>query len=62
MHPSMNESQILKEFERVEGYHLHGALPHDKELPWDRFVEYDKAILLKMALDHAKKMKVSHYD
>lgn len=48
----ITEKQILREFERVEGYHLHSERPLDVDLPWDRYLIYDRQRLQRLAQKH----------
>ena len=50
--PKIAEDQILREFERIEGYHLHSQRPLDASLPWDNYLEYDRQRLQSLAQKH----------
>lgn len=52
MNSKITENQILKEFERVEGYHLHSERPLDQELPWDKYLIYNIDLLRRLAEKH----------
>jgi radical SAM superfamily enzyme YgiQ (UPF0313 family) len=56
----ITEAQILREFERAEGYHLHSQRPLDEQLPWDKYLVYDNALLRRLATTHRKLQDQAH--
>jgi len=48
LNKKISEQQIMKEFHQKEGYDLHTEYPADIDLPWDKFIDYDKNKLLKI--------------
>lgn len=52
---NMDDKQICKAFKELEGYDLNAEYDTDKELPWDKYIDYNKEQLKKIYMSKVKK-------